>query len=217
MLDIYFDNSDEWELEPDYMPMNGYYYCFVELNFDGVLDLVVNVNDGSGGYSENSYYTIDTQNKKVIKLSSDEDIESTFDLFTVADYPQLYKNKNDGKLYYYCADYLRVMTGEYNCTYGFLSLDSEGKINSQMLFSQYHCDAGLENNNKVVDEYGYYENSNHKKSDKETYDKKYNEFFAGYEKLDLTYQTILGIEYEKMNEKQKKNALLESYKKFEYK
>lgn len=35
-VDIYFDNSDEWELEPDYMPINGYYYCFMELNFDGV-------------------------------------------------------------------------------------------------------------------------------------------------------------------------------------
>ena len=47
VVDTYFRNQNVW-LPEVYMPMGGFRYIFLDLDFDGVLELVVNVNDGSG-------------------------------------------------------------------------------------------------------------------------------------------------------------------------
>ena len=214
-VEIYLENKSLWMLNPEYMPMAGYYYALLDLDFDGVLELLTNINDGSGRFSTNTFYRINPETRAVEKVkiaSGEEDI--CYDFFSSDDI-KLYKAKDD-TLMYYCNDLTRVRTGEYGTLYGWLYMEDE-EMASQELFFEHIYDQDLSASEGVTNQYFYYENGNDIEVNESKYNAKKVEFFKDYTDMELKADVIFGQDLDDAAPQKQKELLLEAYMNFEYK
>ena len=217
-VEIYLNNKNVWMADLDYSPMNGYGYTFLDLDMDGILELVVTICDGSGRYSYNSYYTINKAEKTVVPIqyaNSDEAYGEGFDYVYNNNYPKLLKNKEDNTFIYFGYDYIRSSSSEYENLYGSL-IASNGELFYKNLFYTYHCDANWLDNTEDIDEFGYYENDTCVFLDETEYNKKVDEFYSKYDDLDLKWKFIEGSEFGNASSDQQRKLLTEAYNAFSY-
>ncbi|MBR3594389.1 MAG: hypothetical protein IKL44_06940 [Clostridia bacterium] len=214
-VEIYMANKDVWMHDLEATPMNGYGYCLLDLDFDGVLELICSLNDGSGRFSYNSYYKINISTKKVEKLDATFGTEGDFDVYYLQSKETKLFSGRDGQKFYYCADFSRVSSGEYGTTYGKMYLKDK-KVQAEYLFYDYFCDGTMAKDGKDVKEYGYYEDGEGVKLSKNQYDEKFKKFGEDNADLQLNWKSISGDEFHKANDATKKQQLLATYKAFSY-
>lgn len=217
-VDIYLSQKDVWMAYPEFYPMNGYSYGFLDLDFDGTLELIRNINDGSGRYSSNAYFKINMTDYSVYELKYvSEDAHEGYDYSFSDEHPKLLKSKADGSLIYYCYDFMRVMTGDYANYYGTLNMTADGCIDSKLLFGEHHQEAGLYKNPNAVDEYFIYKDNMPTDISKSQYDEEIASYFDTMEDVELTWSLIPGKELETAVYSKQKELLLDSYNQFGYK
>lgn len=210
---IYMANQNVWTVKPDFMPMQGYAYCLLDLDFDGVLELISSVNDGSSRYSYNHYYRINPDTYGVEQIKDpfgEEEVYRQYDYYLLGiDNVKLLKNKSDGQLFYYCADYMRGSDNEYSTEYGKLWM-KDGSVQVSSLFYEYT------GNNTTAYRY-YQKNGETTDVSPSQYDKKIKQFFKENTDMNLSWAFVNGDEFEKSQESRQTELLLTAYCRFSYK
>ena len=208
-VNIFMSNYGLWKLDESYYSY-GARYVFLDLDFDGVNELVVNACGGTMKSSENHYYKIDKNTKTVTelghyrlsedkqsieKLEDYEDME--YDLFLNSDYPQLYRKKNSSEYKYYCSNSSHSYNVENGVEEYYDGLDCGFLYYQKGNMIYEFTDSQLYVNNKTEE---------NKTSDK-----------SAYEKCRLTYKVIELDEMNNASSEKRKQLLLDSYKAFSYK
>ena len=215
VVKAFLDNSDLWNKIPEYCNWHG--YLFLDLNFDGTLELVVTSNAGTGQFSDNAYYSYNSEDGSVSELSfpdKQEDLQSDF-FFT--DYPKLYKSNETGEKVYVFRDYIRPSGWEYSDIFEkFYAAGNEIKANK--LWSVYTAAAQSDDNSDAVLEYSYflYDENGEIEADKETYDKAISDFESDYTELPLTFEVVQGNDFTEAGKDNQQELFLASYKAFNY-
>lgn len=218
-IDIYMANKNIWMFNDEYIPMQRYGYCLLDLDFDGILELIKSANDGSGRYSNNNYYKINLENNSVEEVPSlAEGYGGGYDYYYLGtENIKLLSNKSNDSKFYYCTDYERIMTGDYVTRYGKMYL-KDGKIQSDDLFANHQCEAGLQGNSEKINEYFYYEIGDGACPDvsEAEYNQFIADFFAENTDLHLAWNCIDGVEFDNADDGTKKQILLDAYRSFSY-
>lgn len=216
-VEIYLANKAVWMENLDYFAMGGYRYGFLDLDFDGVLELVLNINDGSGMYSYNSYYKIDLSNNSVKEVLLSDGTGDGYDYDMDEDYPKLLKSKADDSYVYMCSDYERIMYGEFVNRYGTLYMQNN-RLETEQLFSEYHCEAGAgyEPAESAVNTYSVFTNGEFVDVSKSEYENNYSSFMNDYTDMNLSHKFIYGKDLETADSNSQKEMLLDSYVSFSY-
>ena len=115
-------------------PLSRVTYTFLDLNFDGTLELVSTCVGGSGIYSSNFFYKINSD-KKVVKCNYSKNSEDEFDLYR--DDIKILKNNSDNSYRYYCTDLIRSGASYYTIVYGTLYMKNN-KVMCNNVFAEDH-------------------------------------------------------------------------------
>lgn len=211
-VDIYMANKDVWMENPEFMPMQGYAYCLLDLDFDGVLELIGSTNDGSGRYSYNSFYKINQQKLTVEKMEplSNQD-EGGVDYYSMADKSKLLKNISTGKIFYLFENYTRVSSEEGALSWSETYIKN-GKIYEGYLFSEYWHPDYDNNTYEEIREYSF----GGEDVSKADYDKKTEAFYNANKDLNLSWKYVNGEEFDSASSETQKQLLLDAYKAFSY-
>ncbi len=217
-VSIYMNNIDKWQLDPEktYMSMGGYLYLFLDLNFDGVLELITSETNGSGRYSYNCFYKISEDGTTVELITFDESIDKNNQCdFFFDDSPVLFKDNATGDYQYVLCDYIRAGGGmdyfrEEEYTY------KDGKIYANPLFSYEVVQAEVSESGEKEEYFTLFNLDEPEKVDKETYDKAVKDYEAQRTNLDLDFETIDGADFSEANDIEKSDMLLDAYTDFSY-
>ena len=214
-VDIYMNNKSMWILNPEYEPMYGYTYSFLDLDFDGTLELITSKTDGTGRFTDNTFYKInqDSNTVEVISENNPQGGYGEYDLWYTK-YPLLVKNSS-GEMVYYCEDFWYAGAGEYGYSYGKLFLEND-EINTESLFNISKTQKYEQGTTEEVSLYSYYENGVSVDTDKDTYNLKVDSFFEEYKNLYLTMDNIIGKDFDSADETTQRSSLLKCYKSFNY-
>lgn len=207
-VSIYMENLEAWEFKEDYFPMNGYAYCLIDLDFDGVLELITSVCDGSGRYSYNEYYKINTQTRKLEKLSdADESLNGT-DYYLMSNESMLLK-KSDGSLFYLFADFVRVGGDEGALSYFEVKAEN-GKVYHDSPFS-HHWYVDYTTLASVT-EYTFEKES----VSESEYHEKTEAYYKENQNMHLIWKYVFGKDFEVASVDEKRQLLLDAYLTFSY-
>ncbi|MBQ3088091.1 MAG: M4 family metallopeptidase [Clostridia bacterium] len=215
-VDIYMANKSIWMENPEYMPMQGYGYCLLDLDFDGVLELISSNNDGSVRASTNSFFKINLEKLTVEEFNSnlvedDKDVGGSIDYYAMAHESKLLKNISSGKMFYLFKNYTRVSSDEGLCTWS-ESYMKDGKLCENYLFSEYFHPDYENNTNEQITEYSF----NGEDISKAGYEKKTKAYYAENKDLKLTWKTIYGEDFDNTSNQKQKQLLLDAYRSFSY-
>ncbi len=209
---IYLSESDAWMYNGESQPLNGHGYCLIDLDFDGVLELITSVCDGSGRYSYNTFYTINLQTRRVTEIPQ-ESVEiggAGVDYYYMAGDSKLFKNKSDASLNYLFADYVHVGANE-----GILSYEKvyikEGKVFEEPFFSEYW----YPNQDPSLPPLKEYTVEN-KTATEDEYTKASESFYNEHEDMGLVWKYVLGSDFSIATDSEKKQLLLDAYRAFSY-
>ncbi len=220
-VNIYMANKDVWGFESPYTPMQGYGYCLLDLDFDGVLELICSSNDGTGKFSHNKYYRInqDTYSVEEIHSPNEETNEGNYSgydyYFRSAEYPKLLRNKSDNKMFYYCTDITQVMAGEFGTSYGEMYL-AKDEIKCEDLFYEYTLAKGIQGNNEEVQEFHFCENGSDTKISEKQYNEKQDKFFKNNKDLNLNWTCVNGNDFDSASNNKQIQLLLDAYRNYSY-
>jgi len=213
IVDIYMADKSLWLLPIEDKPiMGGYAYCFIDLDFDGVLELIRCVNDGSGKYSYNNYYRVSPENLKVeeFEISSDRQMGG-IDYYTMAATSKLLKDNFDGRMFYVFADFIRdgseagAMIYYENYMKGTVAYAKE-------LYGEYWGVDYSVTPNQEKREYTF-DNSDVSEAE---YNRKVAAFYDECTDLNLVWKYADGIAMEKADDSTKRQLLLDAYNGFSY-
>lgn len=221
VVKVFMDNIDVWKSTVESTEWYG--YLFLDLDFDGVLELVSTVCRGTGFFSENRYYKADMQTKTVSEIPfPGRDSSMECDL-TGIDYPQLYRNNATGKLKYLMYDNMRNGAANTTTTLSELWLDENGNIATQNLWT---FDYAAESYNvQGVYTYITYDESGKAITITEA---EYDELLEQYEiantNLKMEFKTVSGYgtiesdysDFHSLDYNKQTELLLESYNAFKY-
>ncbi len=215
IIDIYLKNKNVWILEEEYI--YGQQYFFIDLDFDGVLELVSIFNEGSGLYSRTAFYKIDKNTKNVVEIPTNvEEGEGEFDLASTGkNAPKLLKNKQTGKMLYLATDVLRIMNGEYVLYTGTMSLGGN-LVSMDNMFMFYEYSEGHFSHPEGLIEYSVMRNGKYESVSGEQYETEMNKFLSQYNDMNLKLHFIDGETFNSSNETQQKNMLTQGYNGFTY-
>ena len=210
-VNIYLDNASVWEKDAEEFYMAGFYYLFLDLDFDGVSELVTTEVQGTGRFSTNRYFRIN-ENKEIEEIEVDTSIGDSSCDFFMEDSPVLLKNNSTGEYKYIVKDYIRAgggmdFTAERELAY------ANGKIFETNLFSIERIDAGVSSSGETEEFYKVY-NPETKDVDKAEYESLRNEYFAQFIDVDLDVETVDGMEYFEASDKFA--LLLDAYTDFSF-
>lgn len=221
VVKVFMDNIDVWKSTVESTEWYG--YLFLDLDFDGVLELVSTVCRGTGFFSENRYYKADMQAKTVSEIPfPGRDSSMECDL-TGIDYPQLYRNNATGKLKYLMYDNMRNGAANTTTTLSELWLDENGNIATQNLWT---FDYAAES----YDVQGVYTYITYDESGKAITitEAEYDELLEQYEiantNLKMEFKTVSGYgtiesdysDFHSLDYNKQTELLLESYNAFKY-
>lgn len=210
-VEIFLANKDTWEFE-EMAEYEGFYYYFLDLDLDGVCELVTSNYAGSGCYSYNKYYKIDTETKTVKELVSDEEDMGGYD-FESKDELKLLKSKKDGSINYYCMDYMREGHA-YNCTtYYTIRLDGE-KITGTEVSAVEHEESMIDQTS--TDTFYFYKDGKKTEVSVDEEIALREEFFDGYENLNLKHVELNAQEFKAADAEEQKQLILYGYNGFYY-
>ena len=194
---IYMDNKEVWEIIQDKNATSWYGYLFLDLDFDGTLELIASTNGGTDTHSNNRFYKLDTENKTVTELNfPDKNQDEQWD-FTGGDY-------------------------SFGMRIGELTLDEQSNVVSKNLWGFKYTmaeasDSGMEENIfEVYDADGTLTNT-----DEDTYNNTLSTYEQNNTLLELNFRVVEGYAsdytFTELSEAEQQNLLLEGYKAFSYK
>ena len=200
-VDLFYNNMSSWIIKNE--PIRAT-YTFLDLDFDGTLELVSTYVEGSGRYSRNCFYKINSD-KKVVKCNYSVSSEDEFDLFR--DDIKVIKNNADNSYKYYCTDFIRAGASYYTILYGTLYMKNN-KVMCNNVFAEDHYGSSV----------SYYCFSNDDITDvsKTNYNKKQEEYFKANTDANLKYSLIAGEDFLNASNEKRKEMLLNSYNDFSY-
>ncbi len=214
-VDIYMANKIVWMENPEYTPMQGYGYCLLDLDFDGVLELISSINDGSGRYSYNKFYRINIDELTVEEFRPQSDQQegdmNGIDYYFLDHQSKLLKNKSTGNLFYLFEDYLRVSTDEGVEIFAEVYM-KDNMFYENPLFSEYWHPDYDNNTTNEIREY-YFKDVDVSKSE---YEQKTNTFYGENKDMNLVWKCILGSEFDKGNDSTQRQLLLDAYRLYSY-
>lgn len=195
---------------------NVYGYTLVDLDFDGTLELIRSLSEGTGGYSNNTFFKIDEATETVQEIPTVQSYsEQGFDYYTLCDRTKLLKSP-DGELFYYCADFLNGSPrGESMRNYGKAYMDS-GKLRQELLFYEYECEAGILGNDEYVKRFACYKNATQNFVEEDEYNSEMSLFFDENTDMHLTQKSISGGKFELLSESEQQKVFTEAYFAFAY-
>ena len=211
-------HKDVWIPDLSGYSVNSVEYGFLDLDFDGIPELIVDNYAGSGRYSYNTFFKADPDSGTVKEISCTVDYpEMGYDLFFLSgeNGPRLLKNKETGELCYYCIDFLRISTGDSVLYYGTMKYVG-GQIACSVLFSEHTTEAGRYSNTEEINEYAFYQDGAETEIDGEAYAQKQDAFFAQYEDMDLRFGTVNMRDFNDADDKTRTAMLLEACRAFRY-
>ncbi len=219
---IYMDNKEVWEIVQDEDSTSWYGYLFLDLDFDGTLELIASTNGGTNTHSNNRFYKLDTENKTVTELAfPDKNQEEQWD-FTGGDYPKVYRNNETQELKYMVYDHIKGGDASFGMRIGELSLDEQSNVVSKNLWGFKYTmaeasDSGMEENVfEVYDAEGTLTNT-----DEDTYNNTLSTYEQNNTLLELKFRVVegyaSGYTFTELSEAEQQDLLLEGYKAFSYK
>ena len=189
-----------------------HHYQFLDLDFDGVPELVVSVGDGMRGDSHNNYFRIDPDSRKVIALEAAEEDAGTGRINSVQGI-SLVGNTAAGRKEY---------RGKYS---PFSRLQSSvitqaialanGKVSDRSLYGETN-ETDAETGNTTTRYYRYDGGAEPVELTKEEYDKLAQEDLAACTDLHLTFTAIDGEAFDAKSTDEKKAELLAALRSFTY-
>ncbi len=210
--DIYMSSKSIWMENPEYPPMQGYGYCLLDLDFDGILELINSVNDGSGRFSHNKYYSLNVEEQTVEEIQTAKPEEdSGLDFYYMSTETKLFKNRSDKTMFYVAADHVRAGADEGGISYNECYIRNE-KIYSNELYAEYwHSDYDGGTNEKI-EEYSF----GGEEVSKVKYEQKMDDFLKENKDLKLEWEYVSGEEFDESDESKQKQLLLDAYQSFSY-
>lgn len=207
IVKIYVDNQNVWKI-PQQEMMDGCHYGFLDLDFDGVLELVTCNMGGSGRYSYNNYYKVNLSTKKVQKISGSYGMnDGDWDFIDLESKFKLYKNRSSGKMFYYCGDFVSAGRLENGTYYGKMYMQN-GAIKRELLFNE-GTYGGQKN-------YSYYLNGKWAETSKSEYDKKMNRFLSENTDLNLKLSFADAAGFDENSNGDKVRIMKNTYDGFSY-
>ena len=218
IVDIFLENRDVWETALEEFEWNFAKYGFLDLDFDGIPELIIHHSEGSGENSDNRYYKADVDSRTVRQINGEEeDFDPGYDLFYTNEeiMPKLLRNNVTGALYYYCTDVSRMGVVGTSKSYGTMRITGESLLCNLLFFENTEA-AGINGHEEELNEHKVYNNGEGEDVDVEDYEEAMDNFFAQHENMDLQYQTIDCDDYHSADDAEKREMLLESCKAFRY-
>ncbi len=212
-VEIYMANKDVWVGAGK--NEGGYYYkyTFLDLDFDGVLELMVGGSTGNYGYTKNTYYGINLNTNKVEKLEAvqPESDEGGFDGID-----NLYKDKSNGKMFYYCSNFSRIGMTAGLTIFGTLCKEYEKVLEEELLY-EYFSHWSDETNSEVdIKEYKAYKNGVATEITADEFNKKTDEIKNNSTDLNLTYKVVKDSDLEDKDTETQKQIFTDAYLAFGY-
>ena len=218
IVDIFLENRDVWETALEEYEWNYASYGFLDLDFDGIPELIIHHSEGSGEDSDNRYYKANVDSRTVTRINGEEeDFDPGYDLFYTNEeiMPKLLKNDITDELYYYCTDVSRMGIVGTSRRYGTMRITGESLLCNLLFFENTEA-AGFNDHEEELNEYKVYNNGEGEDVDVETYEQSMDDFFSQHENMDLHYKTIDCFDYHTAEEAEKREMLLGSCKAFRY-
>ena len=215
---IYLKNSSVWEVQSEDTP---YGYMFIDLDFDGTLELIQSKREAGSDKTTNKFFGLDMEKKTVYEIPcSDEDAKNLWN-FEGGDYPQLYKNTATNTLVYQVYDNTRESEIAGGTRIGeFTYSAKEGiKTHTRWGFS-YKSEDGSYNGKFTFVYTSYDENGNKKEISQDEYNKVLDDYLKSHINLNLKftyiYQTSSQYTYSQLSTQEKLDLLTDAYNSFSY-
>ncbi len=221
-VEIYLQQKDKWMKNHDFYPLGGFGYALLDLDFDGVLELIQSTCEGTGRFSYNSYYRINPDTLTVESLSCETDFDEYDYFYAGTDNTKLFRNNEDGTLFYYCLDHCRISNVEYSEEFGKLYFkDDMIKIeklhNKELAFIGSDDDGdGIYEGDFLATLYGLCTNREYTAASEDEYNQAISQFFAENTNMNLSWVCIEGNDFNTADEDKQKELLLNAYKSFSY-
>lgn len=213
--EIYFSQKDKWQYNGETSPMNGYGYCLLDLNFDGVCELIKNVNNGSGRFSYNEYFKINPQSLEVEKIASPEfEYGNGYDYRMFDEDLKLLMSSSDASAFYLCKNYTRITTGVYTLEYGKMNMSLDGIEIEESLFSEYHDERDEENPDNQTHLYNVKKDESFVEVNKQEYEAAMAEMYRQYYDSEVKWTCIDGEEFDGADSDTQKKLLSDAYNSF---
>lgn len=206
-VDTYFQNMDVWVESQENLPMGSYGYCLLDLDFDGVLELIVSVCDGSGRYSTNRIYKIDPKEGKVTFLRNEESADP--DYYYLKDKIQLLRDNESGRCFYLVMDYTRAGSEENAQEYYEVAVEN-GTLSQTAVFSEVVYPAS--DSGEKIRTYTF----RGENCPKAEYDKHLKQYYEENTDLNLKWTAIDGETFAAADDNAKKELFRNAYTGFSY-
>ena len=128
VADICIENRQVWEFGENSVGNCG--YCFIDLDFDGMPELVSTSTQGSGLFTTDFFYKINAEKSAVesLPLSGNGNADFKLNAAQDGDYMKLLRD-GDGNMFYFFCSYARASAGNYAVSYSRVTV-SGGKVQS---------------------------------------------------------------------------------------
>ena len=221
IVKIYMDNIDVWKANAESTEWYG--YLFLDLDFDGVLELVSSVCRGTGFFSENKYYKANLDTNTVSEIPFPNKNSSMECDLTGIDYPQLYKNNATGKLKYLMYDNMRNGAANTTTTISELWMDENGNVATKNLWT-FNYAAESYNVQGVYTYMTYDEDGKAITITESEYDELLEQYEIANTNLKMEFKTVSGYgtiesdysDFHALDYNSQTELLLESYNAFKY-
>ncbi|MBQ7838658.1 MAG: serine/threonine protein kinase [Clostridia bacterium] len=208
------------------------YYTFLDLDFDGTNELIVNEHDSVSGYNFNSVLKFDLENNCYNHVF----VNGGFDFEINGTEIKLFSNNKDGVNPYYIVENIWEYSSDngedLSVTLDLVKLfcapgaDAPSDIYSTNIYEVYLTNYSYEKSQAYKDSYLYYDEVKDKESTIKISDlndflkEKQNEFLKELSKTDsnlnLKYQIFNGREFNDLSKVDKEKVLRASYRAFDY-
>lgn len=215
---IYLDNAAVWEVQST---STWFGYMFIDLDFDGTLELVQSTREANSDNTVNKFFRLDKETKTVTEIScSDTDAVSIWN-FEGGDYPQLYKDNTTGQLKYMVYDNAREAATEGGSRIGELTYNETDGIKTRSMWGfQYASVDGTLEGEFTFTYLSYDENNKAQEISSDEYNKVLEDYESKNTNLGLKFkyieQTTESYVYSDLTAEEKLNVLEEAYNAFSY-
>lgn len=181
VADICIENGQVWEFGENSVGNCG--YCFIDLDFDGMPELVSTSTQGSGLFTTDFFYKINAEKSAVesLPLSGNGNADFKLNAAQDGDYMKLLRDR-DGNMFYFFCSYARASAGNYAVSYSRVTV-SGGKVQSELLFSE-----DVYTNEDSQSEHKYYSYADGKQTElsEQEYKNTFDSFLADNTDMHLT-------------------------------
>lgn len=216
IINIFMDNKSAWMNDfeyGEYYDGQSWVYGFIDLDFDGIPELLAGGQDGSGRYTYYSFYKINSDMDGIEEIPVYTEREGMLDITAYEDEPVLYVDNNTGEMQYWAQDYENAGAYGYAMSDGRIRYNGGDEISEEYYFFELHeYDDGNETvTYSVRDSEGYINEVSQSE-----FEQSREEFFESYTNLNLTRKYVTGAEFNDASESQQYELLEESLEAFGY-